>query len=142
MESIFTFCMGRISICSSLQVVALLQVLPNKLTADVLEQLRLSKQTLVSLFVVSQTFSLQCNHIVLCLKGWAWLEGRRFKADATWSFRGPWWDTTHMHNGMEKYNQAWNWRRGMLHSMGQTDCWRYAILFVFVNILPLALKLS
>lgn len=50
-------------------VVALLQVLPNKLTADVLEQLRLSKQTLVSLFVVSQTFSLQCSYVLLCPKG-------------------------------------------------------------------------
>ena len=32
-----------------LQVQALLEVLPNKLTADVLEQLRISKQTLVQL---------------------------------------------------------------------------------------------
>ena len=36
-------------ICYLLQVQALLEVLPNRLTADILEQLRISKQTLVLL---------------------------------------------------------------------------------------------
>lgn len=107
MEKIIIWVSGLIS-----QVGALLEVLPNRLTADVLEQLRLSKQALV-LKLRFRIISWTClSSLILSLfmcQGWAGFTSRWSQTNAYWSPRWSSWNPSNMHNGKKLHARQIKW---------------------------------